>query len=143
VILIVFVMTLFSSSLYASSVIIAKHTVSAIPPLTLTLVRAGCTAAIILVFAAITGRLQWPPPSTLALLAVGAVGSPFLSQILLFYALSLIDASKASLIGATQPVFVLLYSLIFFGSLPLLHQILGGLISIGGVVMLISARNSR
>jgi drug/metabolite transporter (DMT)-like permease len=72
---------------------------------------------------------------------VGALGGPFVSHLLLYRALALVNASKVSLIGATQPLFVLLYSLALFGTLPLKHQIAGGLLSMGGVAILLSARN--
>jgi len=143
VVLTVFFMAIASSFLYASTMIIAKQTVDATSPLTLTLARASGTAGLVLIFALATGRWHPPPPDILIMIAVGALGGPLISHILLYRALSLIEASKVSLVGATQPAFVLFYSLLLFGSLPLAHQIAGGLLSMGGVAILISARNQR
>ncbi|MGD9101007.1 MAG: DMT family transporter, partial [Anaerolineae bacterium] len=143
VMLVVFIISLLSSFLYSSTTIIAKQTVSVVSPLTLALARAACTAFFIAIFALVTGRWQRPPPDILALIAVGALGGPLFSHVLLYRALALIDASKVSLVGATQPAFVLLYSLLLFGTLPLLHQIAGGLLSVGGVVILLSARKQK
>jgi drug/metabolite transporter (DMT)-like permease len=140
---VVFIISLSSSFLYASTIIIAKQTVGAVSPLTLTLARAACTAFFIAILALVSGRWQRPPLDTLALIAVGALGGPLFSHVLFYRALALIDASQVSLVGATQPAFVLLYSLLLFGTLPLLHQIAGGLLSVGGVVILLSARNRK
>jgi drug/metabolite transporter (DMT)-like permease len=137
----VFFISLGSSFLYSCTIIIAKQAVVAISPLTLTLARSGGTASTILLLALITGRLQFPPLGMLLIISVGALGGPLISHLLLYRALALVDASRVALIGATQPLFVLLYSLALFGTLPLAHQIAGGLLSMGGVAMLLSARN--
>lgn len=140
VVLVVFVLAVGQTFLHASCNIIAKRALSTVSPLSLTLARAGCTSLVTLLFAWMTGRWQQPPPGILALIVAGALGGPFISYILFYRALSLIDVSKAALIGATRPLFVLLYSLILFGSLPQPHQIAGGLLGIAGVVTLLSAR---
>jgi drug/metabolite transporter (DMT)-like permease len=137
----VFFISLCSSFLYSCTIIIAKQAVAAISPLTLTLARSGGTASIILLLALITGRLQSPPLAMLVIIIVGALGGPFISHLLLYRALALVDASKVSLIGAAQPLFVLLYSLALFGDWPLAHQVAGGLLSMGGVAILLFARN--
>ncbi len=137
----VFFMSMCSSFLYSCTIIIAKQAVAAISPLTLTLARSSGTASTILILALITGRLQFPSPGMLVIIIVGALGGPFISHLLLYRALALVDASKVSLVGATQPLFVLLDSLALFGTLPLAHQIAGGLLSMGGVAILLSARN--
>jgi transporter family protein len=143
IVLLVFIMAAGQTFLRASCNVIAKHTVSGVSPLTLTMARAGSTSFITLVYALLVGRWQWPPPDTLALIVAGALGGPFFSYVLLYRALVLIDVSKASLIEANRPLFVLFYSLILFGSLPQPHQIAGGLLSIGGVVILLFARQKR
>jgi drug/metabolite transporter (DMT)-like permease len=143
ILLVVFVMAVGQTFLRASGGIIAKRTVGAVSPLSLTMARAGFTSVIILIFALIGGRWQWPPPDTMALIVIGALGGPFISYVLFYRALELIDASKAALIGANRPLFVLLYGLILFGSLPLPRQIAGGLLSIGGLVILLSARQQQ
>jgi drug/metabolite transporter (DMT)-like permease len=143
IVLLVFIIAVGQTFLRASCNVIAKHTVSDVSPLALTMARAGGTAFIILIYALLAGRWRWPPPGTLALIVVGALGGPFFSYVLFYRALVLIDVSKASLIEANRPLFVLLYSLILFGSLPQPHQIAGGLLSVGGVVILLSTRQKR
>ncbi len=137
----VFFISLCSSFLYSCAIIIAKQAIVSISPLILTLARSGGTASTILILALITGRLQFPPLGMLVIIIIGALGGPLISHLLLYRALALVDASKVSLIGATQPLFVLFYSLALFGDWPLEHQVAGGLLSIGGVVILLSARN--
>jgi drug/metabolite transporter (DMT)-like permease len=137
----VFFIALGSSFLYSCTIIIAKQAVASVSPLTLTLARSGGTAFTMLFLTLVTGRLQVPALDMLAIIIVGALGGPLVSHLLLYRALALVDASKVSLIGATQPLFVMLYSLALFGTLPLEHQIAGGLLSMGGVAILLSARN--
>jgi drug/metabolite transporter (DMT)-like permease len=140
VMILVFLMALGNTFLHASGAVIAKRAVGDVTPLTLTLVRAGGSSILILIAALLSGRWQWPSTNALILTALGALGGPFISHILYYRALALIDVSKVSLINATRPLFVLLYSLLLFGNLPLLHQTAGGLLSIIGVVTLLSAR---
>jgi drug/metabolite transporter (DMT)-like permease len=51
-----------------------------------------------------------------------------LSQGLYVYGLKGTDAQKASLYAALEPVYAILWALVFLGQVPALREILGGLI---------------
>ena len=57
-----------------------------------------------------------------------------------YRALRYIDLSKASLLHASQPLFVALFGLIVFGTLPDLRQWFGGALVLVGVYLLLIGR---
>ncbi len=140
----VFGMAVGQNLLHASGTLIAKRAIATLSPGSLTLARAASTSLFLAAFGMFQhGGWYYPPAHTLALILVGAVGGPFLSYVLFYRALALVTASSAALIGATRPLFVLLYGFFIFQTLPLAHQIVGGLLSIAGVALLFSTRQCQ
>jgi len=140
----VFGMAVGQNLLHAGGTFIAKRAIATLSPGSLTLVRATSTSLFLAAFGLFShGRWVCPPANTLALILVGAVGGPFLSYVLFYRALAVVNASTAALIGATRPLFVLLYGFFIFQTLPLPHQIAGGLLSIAGVALLFSTRQCK
>jgi len=78
-------------------------------------------------------------PSFLTLLeiAMGAFLGPFLGVLLLFTGLQYLEASKASLVRATNPLMVLIGSYLWLRQVPTLKQIIGGLITLAGIELLL------
>lgn len=88
---------------------------------------------------------QWMVPTAreLLLIGVGAIFGPFLAWALLMHALARADASKVAVIRNIQPLFVALYSLIIFHTLPLPRQALGGAVTIAGVILILTPRQKQ
>lgn len=61
---------------------------------------------------------------------------PFLASLAGYQALRYIEAGRASVLGSSKGLFVLIGAFFYFGTLPQAHQIWGGLISILGVVLI-------
>jgi drug/metabolite transporter (DMT)-like permease len=57
-----------------------------------------------------------------------------------YAALARLDAGKAAIVYAVQPVFVTVYAALLFGDVPTVQQFLGGALAIGGVVLVFPAR---
>lgn len=68
--------------------------------------------------------------------ALGSFAGPFLGAVLQYNSFKYIEASKTMIIQSTRSFIVLLVSLIFFGLFPLLHQLLGGVIAVIGVIII-------
>jgi len=68
--------------------------------------------------------------------SIGSFAGPFLAAVLQYNAFKYIEASKAMIIQSTRSFFVLMASLLFFGLFPLAHQLVGGIISITGVMII-------
>lgn len=67
-------------------------------------------------------------------LSFGATLGPFLAVLASYVAIKNMEVSRVSLVGTSKGVFVLLGSYLVFGSLPDTYQIIGGLITIAGVI---------
>ncbi len=76
------------------------------------------------------------PVSALKNIAVGATLGPFLAILTVYYSFSYINASRSSVVQSLKGIFVLIGAYLFFGTFPLPHQLLGGLITVIGVLVM-------
>ncbi len=76
------------------------------------------------------------PVSALKNIAVGAVLGPFLAVLTVYYSFHYIDASRSSVVQSLKGIFVLLGSFLLFKTIPLQHQLIGGLITVMGVLIM-------
>ncbi len=80
------------------------------------------------------------PLSALSNIAIGAFLGPFVALLLIYYSFHYIEVSKSSIVQSTKVVFVLIGSVLYFGSFPALHQLLGGLLTLIGVLLISAAK---
>jgi drug/metabolite transporter (DMT)-like permease len=76
------------------------------------------------------------PSSAFKNVAIGSVLGPFLTATLGYLALKYIKVSKASMIGSIRSLFVLFGAFVYFGNFPTYWQIIGGVITISGVILI-------
>ncbi|MCF6170800.1 MAG: DMT family transporter [Bacteroidales bacterium] len=76
------------------------------------------------------------PLSAFGNTAFGSVLGPFLTATLGYLALKHIEISKASMVSSIRSLFVLIGAYLYFGNLPTDIQIIGGLLTMGGVVLI-------
>ncbi len=76
------------------------------------------------------------PTKALVDVAIGSLLGPFLTVIAGYNALKYIEISKKAILSSSRGLFVLIGAYIYFGKLPLSYQIIGGLITIAGVVFI-------
>ncbi|MDA3905789.1 MAG: DMT family transporter [Bacteroidales bacterium] len=67
---------------------------------------------------------------------IGSGLGPFLTALAGYQALKYIEASRASILGSSKGLFVLIGAYFYFDTFPQMHQIWGGLISISGVILI-------
>ncbi len=80
------------------------------------------------------------PFSALRNIAIGATLGPFLAILTIYYSFRYLEASKSSVVQSTKGVFVLIGAYLFFGTLPLPHQLIGGFLTVIGVLVMTLAR---
>ena len=80
------------------------------------------------------------PISALKNIAIGSVLGPFLTATLGYMSIKYIEVSKASMVRSVRSLFVLVGAFIYFGSIPGLWQIIGGLFTITGVILIAGGR---
>ena len=90
----------------------------------------------------VTGTSFSIPGSALFNVTVGSLVGPFLTALSSYTALKYIEASKSSIIQSSKGLFVVVGGWIYFSTMPELYQVTGGIITIIGVTILISARDA-
>jgi len=80
-------------------------------------------------------------------LSAGIIKNTFIGAILEFvailtayYSYKHIEASRSSIVQSLKGIFVLLVAFVVFGTLPLPHQLLGGIITVAGVLIMAMAQ---
>jgi len=74
--------------------------------------------------------------------AVGSLVGPFLTAMSNYTALKYIEASKSSIVQSSKGLFVIIGAWMYFSTIPHVFQIAGGIITIVGVIVLISSRDA-
>lgn len=127
---------LISTSFYAIRTLLVKKNIGELRPVVLALNRAVFLFLVAIIFV-ITSKATLLIPKTAFLnIAAGSFVGPFLTSIFQYSALRYIQASRTVIVQSTTGLFVLIGSLIMFGSLPTQVQIAGGLITIAGVMLM-------
>jgi len=80
------------------------------------------------------------PLSALENIAVGAVLGPFLAVLTIYYSFHYIEASRSSVVQSLKGIFVLIGAYLVFKTLPQPHQLIGGLITVIGVMVMTLAQ---
>lgn len=128
---------------FAVSMVIAKVAVKNVHPLLISLNRVVYIFIYAFIVLMISGNSFSIDSKPLMNIFVGSLLGPFLTAFVGYFALKYIPASKASLIRSTKSLFVLIGAFILFGQLPELYQIIGGLISLLGVILLTLGRKKN
>jgi uncharacterized membrane protein len=137
----VFLLSLIENLMMAVSFVMAKVAVRVMSPTVLVAYRGVTISLIVFVYAQLTRQWQSVQGPTLAIIALGALGGPFVGHIMSYASLARIDAGKSALIGAVQPVFVTVYTVLLFGTWPTLQQAIGGALTVIGVILVIRAQS--
>ncbi len=143
VIFLVLLFALISNFFNSITSLIAKLNVKNLPPNVLGLARTIGLTVILGAIALLTGELTMPSAHTLAWMAGGSFFGPFLSFVLYYNGLKTVDMGQASIIRATQPLFVASYSFALFGIFLSSLQFAGGLIILAGVAFMLSAGSNK
>jgi len=80
------------------------------------------------------------PATALKNTAIGA-SMEFLAILTVYYSFRYIDVSRSSIVQSTKGIFVLLGAYIYFRTFPLPHQLLGGFLTITGVLVMALAQS--
>jgi len=132
---------LFHALAYAVTVLIAKRLTGRIDPAVMTALRSLYVSLGLGIVALSTGQfILGVPRSYTWVLVSGAFFGPFLGHIFLYRSLRSLTLSQSGVCLAFQPLFVALLALVFLHTWPSLRQFIGGLLLLGGVWLLVTAR---
>ncbi len=133
-----FLLILLLSLLFSINTILIKVSLKDVHPITFSAYRAFLlflTTAVIVLFQSSASL-----PTTLSTffeIAIGAFLGPFAGVLLLFTGLQYLEASKASLVRATNPLMVLIGSYLWLRQVPTPAQFVGGFITLVGIELLL------
>lgn len=81
------------------------------------------------------------PVSALKNIAIGAVLGPFLAILTVYYSFSFIEASRSAIVQSLKGIFVLIGAFLVFKTFPLPHQLIGGMVTVIGVLVMTLAQS--
>jgi drug/metabolite transporter (DMT)-like permease len=131
---------LFSSLVFAVSTIIIKKNVLKLPPALLSLNRVIYLFLFSTMMIFIFGKSFSITSSALINIGIGSMLGPFLAVLASYNALKYIEAGRASILGSTKGLFVLVGAYVYFQSIPEQYQVIGGIITIVGVILVTFGR---
>ena len=127
---------IYSGLFFGISAIITKKNVKKIGPSFLALNRNVFLLLFSLIMLLSTQKqfeISWYP---LWNIMIGSILGPFLGVIAGYQAYKYLEVSRVSILGSTKGIFVLIGAYVYFGRFPEIYQLLGGLISIVGVILI-------
>lgn len=126
------------SSLFLSiSTVFAKKNIKKLHPSILTINRVVYLFMFGLIAVLIRQDSLAVPASAVFNMIAGSILGPFLTGLSMYSALKFIEASRTMIIQSTRGLFVLIGSMIYLAILPTPLQLIGGIITILGVVILV------
>ncbi len=129
-------MVIINAFLAASTSIVAKKTIDKFNPEIVNLNRTVVLLLAAFVFLIIKGENLQVPPSALKNMIIGGLLGPITAILSVYYSYKYIEASHSSVIQGLKGAFVLIGSFLFFKTLPENYQIVGGIISVLGVLIM-------
>lgn len=127
---------LYSSILGAINAVIIKKKIKNIHPIILTINRSLFLLVFSIIALSVVQETISIPISALKNIFIGSLLGPFLTVIAGYLALQYIPLSRKAIIGSTRGLFVLLGSYIYFDQFPNTIALVGGMITILGVLLI-------
>ncbi len=127
--------------LFAVHTLLGRHLTRRVDPLALGFWRTSFMAAGFVIAALVSGGLRLPSTGDQwLLLLIGALIGPVGSIFTYYLALSNWGAGKVDLVRSSLSLWVLVWSLVLYGHLPAPVQLVGGALTVVGVILLITRR---
>lgn len=124
-----------SSITGAILMIIVKKNIKNLEPQLLTLNRTVILFLFSILFMFLTSQDYRLSSKTFYALTTGSFLGPFLNTFAAYHAIKYLEAYKHAIINTSKNLFVLLGSFLIFGKFPLKFQIIGGIFTIAGVLL--------
>jgi drug/metabolite transporter (DMT)-like permease len=127
---------LLSGLIYSFSTILAKKNVEKLGPSIMALSRTFQLLLYSLVAIILVGESLSISKMAFWNIFIGSGLGPFLSSLAAYQSMKYLEASRISILGSSKGLFVMFGAFLYFNTLPEKHQIIGGLISITGVLLI-------
>lgn len=135
-----FLLIMLLSLLFSINTILMKVTLKEIHPIAFSTYRTFLLFAVAAAAFFFKADKSLPELSVFLEIAIGAFLGPFAGVFLQVSGLQYLEASKASLVGATKPLMVLIGCIVWLGQIPGLAQSIGGGIALAGIELMLWGR---
>ncbi len=132
-----------ASLMFASGTLIGRKQIKQVSPSLLSLIR---VLLLLIGFAILFFSLDLDlkiPLKAFLNMAVGSLLEGLITMVAAYTALKYIRAVKMSILISTKSIWVLASAWLVFGLFPEIHQLVGGLVSLIGVIILTSAKSPK
>lgn len=129
-----------ASLMFAIGTIIGRKQISQLSPSLMSLIR---VVLLLLVFIVLFFSMDLDlniPASAYRNMAIGSLLEALITMVAAYSALKYIQAIRMSILVNTKSIWVLISAFAFFGLMPSPHQLIGGLLSLLGVILLTVGR---
>lgn len=126
--------------LATSATLVVKVHVKSLSPELLVLNRTVWLLIYSLIMFFIFGQSFSIPVSALRNIAIGALLGPFLAIVAVYYSYTYIEASRSAIVQSLKGIFVLAGAYLFFHTFPVKHQLIGGFLTVFGVMIMTFAQ---
>jgi drug/metabolite transporter (DMT)-like permease len=134
-----YILIILTTLIWAGNIVLARYIAGHVPPVAISFYRWVIAAAIMIPFAWPHLRRDWKLLcGAIPLMAVYAITGTAVPNTMAFYGLQYTQAVNALLIQSTGPLIIGLCSFLMFGDRLSLRQVIGILISLCGVVTIVS-----
>ena len=123
--------------------IIAKKTIQKVGPALVNLNRTSFLLLAAIIFILIKKDTLIISPQALTNITIGALLGPVLGLLSVYYSFKYIEASRSSVIQGLKGLFVLIGSFLYFGLIPNTLRLIGGMISVLGVMIRTIGKGKR
>lgn len=130
-----------STIFLATTMIITKKYIKNLDPGLLAINRSVYLFLTAFIFMLVNGESFILSGAALFNVSFGSLIGPFLTAFSMYSALRYIEASKSTIIQSAKGIFVTIGAWMYFKTIPESFQVIGGIITIVGVIILISARD--
>lgn len=125
-----------AAAFYAFRTLAAKRHIKVVTPSALAINRALFLLLFAVAALLYTGKSVVIPFQTILIIGIGSFLGPFLTSLGQYSALKYLEASRTAIIQSTTALFVIPGAYLYFGRLPLTYQLIGGVFTIFGTVLL-------
>lgn len=134
-----------ASASFASMAVITRRVIHRIRPIAVNAVRLWLAVAVLALVPGTAQSALDADPRMWLFASLAAACGPFVSRLLIMFALRYITAAYQTLVSLSSPLFAFVLGFVFMGSIPSAQEILGGAVMLLGIAVVVvsSARTGR
>ena len=136
-------LALISAFFYSILSFLIKKIAQDLNMLTVASLRALGVSIVVFIYLTVTGTFEMPSLLDVLFMTLGGISGAFIAKTSQFQSIKLLDVSRSTAVMPLESLFVVLFSYLFFGDLPSLVKLAGGVCIVTGVVFVVIFRGAK